>query len=90
LSIELHRPGRGVAAFMLSISTLLALRKNGTLTDDELVITVEDSMARLKTIDAEMSVQSQAAWESALKLLEQLHEQLAHARSRRQFDYLNY
>jgi hypothetical protein len=32
MSIELERPGSGVAAFMLSFSTLLALEKNGTLT----------------------------------------------------------
>jgi hypothetical protein len=34
MSIELDRPGRGVAAFMLSISTLVALEKNGTLAAD--------------------------------------------------------
>jgi hypothetical protein len=31
MSIELDRPGGGVAAFMLSVGTLLALEKNGTL-----------------------------------------------------------
>jgi hypothetical protein len=36
MSIELDRPGRGVAAFMLSLSTLFALEKNGALTHDEL------------------------------------------------------
>ena len=35
MSIELDRPGGGVAAFMLSVGTLLALDKNGTLADDE-------------------------------------------------------
>ena len=90
MSIELNRPGRGVAAFVLSLSTLLALEKNGTLADDELAGIVEESLARLKAIDAETSVQSQAAWGSALDLLEQLHARLARDRSRRQLDYLNY
>ena len=88
MSIELDRPGGGVAAFMLSLSTLLALEKNGTLADDELADIVEQSLARLKTIDAETSVRSQAAWGSALDLLEQLHARLARDRSRRQLDYL--
>jgi len=66
MSIELDRPGRGVAAFMLSISTLLALEKNGTLADGELADIVEQSLATLKTLDAEASVRSQAAWGSAL------------------------
>ena len=37
MSIELDRPGGGVAAFMLSVGTLLALEKNGTLANDELL-----------------------------------------------------
>jgi hypothetical protein len=90
MSIELDRPGRGVAAFVLSLSTLLALEKNGTLADDELAGIVEESLARLKAIDAETSVQSQAAWGSALDLLEQLHARLARDRSRKELDYLNY
>ena len=72
MSIALDRLGGGVAAFVLSLSTLLALEKNGTLADDELAGIVEQSLARLKAIDAETSVQSQAAWGSALDLLEQL------------------
>jgi hypothetical protein len=90
MSIELDRPGDGVAAFMLSINTLLALTKNGTLADDELADIVEQSLTRLKTIDAATSLRSQAAWESALDLLEQLHARLACDRRRRQLDYLNY
>ena len=77
MSIELDRPGGGVAAFMLSVGTLLALEKNGTLANDELADIVEESLARLKAIDAETSVRSQAA-------------RLARDRSRRQLDYLNY
>jgi len=90
MSIELDRPGGGVAAFMLSFSMLLALRKNGTLVDDELADIVEQSLAELKAIDAEASVQSQAAWGSALKLLELLRARFARDRSRGQLDYLNY
>jgi hypothetical protein len=84
MSIELDRPGGGVAAFVLSLSTLLALEKNGTLADDELADIVEQSLARLKAIDAETSVRSQAAKGSALDLLEQLHASLARDRRRRQ------
>ena len=47
MSIELDRPGGGVAAFMLSVGTLVALEKNGTLAADELADIVEQSLARL-------------------------------------------
>ncbi len=90
MSIELDRPGGGVAAFMLSISTLVALEKNGTLAADELTDIVMESLATLKAIDAETSVRSQAAWGAAVDLLKQLHARLACDRSRRQLDYLNY
>ena len=86
MSIELDRPGGGVAAFMLSISTLVALEKNGTLAADELADIVEQSLAGLKTIDAETSVPSQAAWRSALDLLEQLRARLARDRNRKELD----
>ena len=90
MSIELDRPGGGVAAFMLSVGTLLALEKNCTLANDELADIVEESLARLKVIDAETSVRSQAAWRAAVDLLEQLQARLARDRSSRQLDYLNY
>jgi hypothetical protein len=90
MSIQFDRPGGGVAAFMLSFSMLLALKKNGTLADDELADIVEQSLAELKTIDAEASVQSQAVWGSALNLLELLRARFARDRSRRHLDYLNY
>jgi hypothetical protein len=90
MSIELDRPGSGVAAFMLSMNTLLVLGNNGTLADDELAEVVEESLAKLKTIDSEPSLQSQVAWEKALELLEQLRARLDRDRSRRQLDYLNY
>jgi hypothetical protein len=90
MSIELDRPGGGVAAFMLSVGTLLALEKNGTLAHDELADIVERSLATLKTMDTETSVRSQAAWGSAIDLLEQLHARLARDRNRSQLDSLNY
>ena len=79
-----------VAAFILSVGTLLALEKNGTLAHDELAEIVERSLASLKTMDPETSVRSQAAWDPAIDLLEQLRARLARDRSRRQLDYLNY
>ena len=79
-----------MAAFALSLSTLVALEKNGTLANDELADIVEQSLATLKTIDVETSVRSQAARRFALDLLEQLQARLARDRSSRQLDYLNY
>jgi hypothetical protein len=90
MSIELDRPGGGVAAFMLSVGTLLAFQRNGMLADDELAEIVERSLATLKTMDTETSVRSRAAWGSAIDLLEQLRVRVARDRSRRQLDYLNY
>jgi hypothetical protein len=86
MSIELDRPGRGVAAFMLSVSMLLALKKNGTLADFELADIVEQSLARLKALDPETSVRSQEAWGAALDLLEQLPARFARDRSREQLE----
>ena len=76
MSIELDRPGCGWAALMLSVSTLFTLKKNGTLADYELTEIVEQSLARLKALDRGEGVRSQATWEAALFLLEQLHAHL--------------
>jgi hypothetical protein len=86
MSIELDRPGSGVAAFILSVSTLLALKRNGTLADFELADIVEQSLARLKALDPETSVRSQEAWGAALDLLEQLPARLARDRGREQLE----
>jgi hypothetical protein len=86
MSIELDRLGGGVAAFTLSVSTLLALKKNGTLADFELADIVEQSLARLKALDPETSVRSREAWGAALDLLEQLPARLARDRSREQLE----
>jgi hypothetical protein len=77
MSIELDRPGCGWAALMLSVSTLFTLKKNGTLADYELTEIVEQSLARLKALDRGEGVRSQATWEAAFLLLEQLHAHLA-------------
>jgi hypothetical protein len=86
MSIELDRPGGGVAAFMLSVSMLVTLEKNSTLAANGLAEIVEQSLSRLKAIDAETSVRSEAARGSAVDLLKQLHASLARDRSRRQLE----
>jgi hypothetical protein len=89
-SVELDRHASGLAAFMLSFSTLVTLKNNGTLSDDELADIVKQSLRHLKAIDAAPSVRSQAARESALALLEQVYACLSrdvaldHGRSKRQ------
>ena len=45
MSNELDRSGSGVAALLLSVSTLHALKKNGALADHELADIVEQSLA---------------------------------------------
>ena len=72
---------------MLSVGTLLALPKRMARSP---TMVARRSWARLKAIDAETSVRSQAAWGVAVDLLEQLQARLARDRSRRQLDYLNY
>jgi hypothetical protein len=84
MSIELDRPGSGAAALLLSVSMLHALKKNGTLADGELSDIVEQSLARLKALNRGEGVRSQAAWETAYYLLEQLHAHLARDPSREQ------
>ena len=86
MSIELDRAGSGVAALLLSVSTLHALKKNGALADHELADIVEQSLARLKALNRGEGVRGQAAWETALYLLEQLHAHLARDPSRQQVE----
>jgi hypothetical protein len=78
MSVELDRPGMGLAAFTLSVSALLALKRNGTLADYELSDIVEQALAKLKALDPGEGVRSQAALEAARYFLEQLHAHLAH------------
>jgi hypothetical protein len=86
MSIELDRPGSGVAALLLSVSTLHALKMNGTLADYELADIVEQSLARLKALNRGEGVRSHAAWETALYLLEQLHARFARDPNREQVE----
>jgi hypothetical protein len=76
MQIEL-RPGSGVAAFVLSLSTLLELEKKGTFAAHELVQVIEQSLGKLKELDAGPSLQSQEEWEFARDLLERLHTRLS-------------
>jgi hypothetical protein len=84
MSIELDRPGMGLAAFTLSVSTLLALKRNGTLADYELADIAEQALAKLKALGRGEGVRSQAALEAARYFLEQLHALLARDPSREQ------
>jgi hypothetical protein len=81
MSIEFDHPGSGVAAFILSLGTLLALEKKGMLAGDELADIVEQSLARLKAIHAESSLRSQDASRAALDLLERLQARLVRDRT---------
>ena len=82
MQIEL-RPGSGVAAFVLSFSTLLALEKKGIFAANELTEVVEQSLAKLKEVDAGPSLQSNEEWKFARDLLEQLHARLSRDQSRK-------
>jgi hypothetical protein len=73
--IEVDRPGSGVAALLLTVSTLA---------DYELADIVEQSLAKLKTLSRGEGVRSQDAWEAALYLLEQLQAHLGRDTSREQ------
>jgi hypothetical protein len=73
--IEVDRPGSGVAALLLTVSTLA---------DYELADIVEQSLAKLKTLSRGESVRSQDAWEAALYLLEQLQAHLGRDTSQEQ------
>jgi hypothetical protein len=47
MAIELNHAGGGVAAYLLSLNTLLQLEKNGTLTRHELAEVVDRSLMQL-------------------------------------------
>src|SRR6202050_5293950 len=68
MSIELDRPRRRSGGVHAERRHASHARKDGTLVHVELADIVEQSLAGLKTIDAETSVPSQAAWRSALDL----------------------
>ena len=55
MPIELNHAGSGVAAFLLSLNTLLVLGKNGTLAHHELDEIVDRSLMQLEAVDQEPS-----------------------------------
>jgi hypothetical protein len=57
MPIELNHAGSGVAAYLLSLNTLLVLGKNGTLARHELTEIVDRSLAQLDSVDQEPSLQ---------------------------------
>jgi hypothetical protein len=65
------RKRSGVAAYLLSLNTLLVLGKNGTLARHELTEIVDRSLAQLDSVDQEPSLQSQEEWSVARALLDE-------------------
>jgi hypothetical protein len=76
MPIELNHAGSGVAAYLLSLNTLLVLGKNGTLARHELTEIVDRSLAQLDSVDQEPSLQSQEEWSVARALFEQARARL--------------
>jgi hypothetical protein len=76
MPIELNHAGSGVAAYLLSLNTLLVLGKNGTLAQDELAEIVDRSLMQLETVDQEPSVQSEEEARFARALLEHTRARL--------------
>ena len=76
MPIELNHAGSGVAAYLLSLNTLLVLGKNGTLARHELAGIVDQSLMQLETVDQEPSLQSEEAARLARALLEQARARL--------------
>jgi hypothetical protein len=75
MPIELNHAGGGMAAYLLSLNTLLVLGKNGTLAHSEVPEVIDRSLMQLETVDQEASLQSEEAARLARALLE-------HARAR--------
>ena len=80
-------PGSGLAAFLLSLSTLLELERNGTLSDHELADIVERSFGKLQI--AALSLPSAAEWVLARELLDQVRMRFAEQRSRKRLESLS-
>ena len=69
MAIELNHAGGGVAAYLLSLNTLLVLGKNGTLAHNEVPEVIHRSLMQLETVDQEPSLQSDEAARLARALL---------------------
>ena len=76
MPIELNHAGGGVAAYLLSLNTLLVLGKNGTLAHNEVPEVIDRSLMQLETVDQELSLQSDEAARLARALLEQARARL--------------
>jgi hypothetical protein len=76
MPIELNHAGSGVAAYLLSLNTLLVLGKNGTLARHELAGIVDQSLMQLETVDQEPSVQSEEEARFARALLDHTRARL--------------
>src|SRR4029077_6497329 len=76
MAIELNHAGGGVAAYLLSLNTLLVLGKNGTLAHNEVAEVVDRSLMQLETVDQEPRLQSEEAARLARALLEQARARL--------------
>jgi hypothetical protein len=76
MPIELNHAGGGVAAYLLSLNTLLVLGKNGTLAHNEGAKVVDRSLMQLETVDHEPSLQSEEAARLARALLEDARARL--------------
>ena len=77
MPIELNHAGGGVAAYLLSLNTLLVLGKNGTLAHNEVPEVIHRSLMQLETVDQEPSLQSDEAARLARALLEHARARLA-------------
>ena len=76
MPIELNHAGSGVAAYLLSLNTLLVLGKNGTLSHHELTEIVDRSLMQLEKVDQEPSIQSEEEAKFARALLEHTRARL--------------
>ena len=76
MPIEFNRAGSGVAAFLLSLNTLLVLGKNGTLAHHELAGIVDRSLTQLEAVDQAPSVQSEEEARFARALLAHTRDRL--------------
>jgi hypothetical protein len=88
MSAELHGPNDSLAGFVLSVSTLLMLQKNGTLLDGETIEIVDKALGILQNHEPDGGVQSQNTWQSARELLTRLRASLSSATCRKK--HINY
>jgi len=76
MPIELNHAGGGVAAYLLTLHTLLVFGNNGTRAHNEVPEVIDRSLMQLETVDQEPSLQSDEAARLARALLEQARARL--------------